>query len=282
MLQLMESIREVGIKVPISVFSKDETFVLIDGERRWRCSKRLNMKSVPAIVQPEPAPLENILMMFNIHMVREDWDLIAMAKKIGQVRSMLETQGRSVDPKALSALTGVSLTSVKRSLELLDLPDKYQRMLLKEAEKPKSEQRIKPDLFLEIYKSAATIQKYVPEVFEEVSRTAYVDAMVKKYADRVIDNVVAFRDVSKIARADRAGGNRAAAVPAIVNLATKRGYTIDKAYEDTVESAYERRDLISRITSLTERLTAYRGKPTNDMRSALKELRAEIDAVVSR
>src|ERR1700757_2600353 len=67
MTQLMESIREVGIKVPVSVFPKAQHFVLIDGERRWRCAKRLNLEAVPAIVQEQPSPLENLLMMFNIH-----------------------------------------------------------------------------------------------------------------------------------------------------------------------------------------------------------------------
>src|SRR5712692_8995301 len=74
--QLLDSIREVGIQVPLAVYRKGQRFVLIDGERRWRCARKLNLATVPAIVQPKPNRLENILMMFNIHNVRSDWELM--------------------------------------------------------------------------------------------------------------------------------------------------------------------------------------------------------------
>ncbi len=94
MNELLESIREVGIKVPVSVYSDGHKFTLLDGERRWRCAKKLNLKVVPAIVQPKPTRLENLLMMFNIHNVRVDWDLMPMALKLGEVREMLEKEGK--------------------------------------------------------------------------------------------------------------------------------------------------------------------------------------------
>src|SRR5260370_9892804 len=94
MNDLLESIREVGIKVPVSVYSDGHKFTLLDGERRWRCAKKLNLKVVPAIVQPKPTRLENLLMMFNIHNVRVDWDLMPIALKLGEVREMLEKEGK--------------------------------------------------------------------------------------------------------------------------------------------------------------------------------------------
>src|SRR5580704_16423471 len=153
MQQLMDSIKEVGIKVPVSLYQDGSKFVLLDGERRWRCAKKLNLKVVPAIVQPKPTRLENLLMMFNIHNVRVDWDLMPMALKLGEVREMLEKEGKDISPKALAAVTGVRLSTVRRALELLDLPAKYQKLLLREAEKPRNQQRIKADLFIEVYKS---------------------------------------------------------------------------------------------------------------------------------
>src|SRR5712691_8007995 len=122
MNELLESIKEVGIKVPVSLFQDGHHYVLIDGERRWRCSKRLNLPSMPAIVQPKPTRLENLLMMFNIHNVRVDWDPMPMALKLGEIRRMLEKEGKDTSPKALAAITGVRLPSVRRALELLDLP----------------------------------------------------------------------------------------------------------------------------------------------------------------
>jgi len=94
MNQLLDSIREVGIQVPLSVFSSGARYVLLDGERRWRCAKKLNLQAVPVLVQPEPSPLENLLTMFNIHNVRSDWDLMPMALKLRDVRDMLASAYR--------------------------------------------------------------------------------------------------------------------------------------------------------------------------------------------
>ena len=282
MNDLLESIREVGIKVPVSVYSDGNKYTLLDGERRWRCAKKLNLALVPAIVQPKPTRLENLLMMFNIHNVRVDWDLMPMALKLGDVRDMLEKQGKDVSPKALAAVTGVRLPTIRRALDLLDLPVKYQKMLLREAEKPRSEQKVKADLFIEIYKSMHAVERYIPSVFEQVTKPAYVDAMVKKYVGGVVDNVVAFRDVSKIARAERAGGDRDRAQPTIIKLVNDRTYSIDQAFEDTVQAAYEQRDLLTRIRGMIGKLNEYRTAKqlSSEVRSALEELRSEIDRVL--
>src|SRR6266571_254696 len=109
MNELLESIREGGIRVPISVYAEGARFTLIDGERRWRCAKKLNLRAVPSIVVPKPTRLENLLLMFNIHNVRVDWDLMPMALKLGEVREMLEKEGKETNAKALAAVTGVRL-----------------------------------------------------------------------------------------------------------------------------------------------------------------------------
>src|SRR5712664_890114 len=72
--ELLESIRVRGVQQPVSVFQKGGRYVLIDGERRWRCSLKLNRSHIPALVQSKPSPLENLLLMFNIHWLREQWD----------------------------------------------------------------------------------------------------------------------------------------------------------------------------------------------------------------
>src|SRR5258706_7602252 len=130
MNDLLESIREVGVRVPISVYQDNQKYVLLDGERRWRCSKKLNLSAVPAIVQPKPTKLDNLLMMFNIHNVRVDWDIMPMALKLGDVRKMLESEGKPATPKALAGLTGMKVAAVRRALELLDLPKRFQEMML--------------------------------------------------------------------------------------------------------------------------------------------------------
>lgn len=282
MNDLLESIAEVGIKVPVSVYADGAHFILLDGERRWRCAKKLNLSIVPAIVQPKPTRLENLLMMFNIHNVRVDWDLMPMALKLGDVRKMLEDDGKDASPKALAAVTGVRLPTIRRALDLLELPAKHRALLLREAQKPRNQQRIKADLFIEVYKSLHAVERYVPTVFERVTKAEYVDSMVKKYVDGVIDNVVSFREVSKIARAERAGGDKQQAAPTIVKLVRNSRYSISQAYEDTVQAAYQQRDLLTRIRGIAERLGDYKNAKTlsKDLREALVSLRAEIDRML--
>lgn len=284
MNELLESIREVGIRVPLSVYADRNHYVLLDGERRWRCARRLNLRVVPAIVQPKPTRLENLLMMFNIHNVRVDWDLMPMALKLGDIRDMLEGEGQDTSPKALSAVTGVRLPTVRRALELLELPARYQKLLLKEAEKPRSERRIKADLFIEIYKSYNAISRHAPEVLEEVDKKEYVDSMVQKYVAGVVDNVVAFRDVSKIARAELAGGDRVAASETLVRLTKEPQFTIADAYQETVQHAYVQRDIATRARGLAERLSGMRSgrKLTEEARSALLDLKGEVDRLLGR
>src|SRR5438105_3231311 len=83
--ELQESIRTLGIQVPISVYREAGRYVLIDGERRWRCALKLNLEEIPALVQSKPAPLENLLLMFNIHALREQWDLLTIALKLPKI-----------------------------------------------------------------------------------------------------------------------------------------------------------------------------------------------------
>jgi len=282
MQELLESIREVGIRVPISVYPDRATFRLIDGERRWKCAVKLNLPAMPAIVQPKPTRLQNILMMFNIHNVRLDWDLMPMALKLAEVRAMLTKQGLPASAKALAGITGVSLPTVRRAVDLMELPKRYQQMLLQEAEKPKDQQKIKVDLFVEINKSRRVIERYTPEVFARVSKAKYVDAMVDKYVTGVVTNVVRFRDISKIARAERTGVDRKAVIPILVRFVTEQRYTIERAYTQSVQAAYQRRDLVSKVKGLADALLAQAGQSglTLQMGRELRRLRGAIDKLL--
>jgi len=283
MHELLESIREVGIKVPISVYSGDNSkYVILDGERRWRCAKKLNLKVIPCIIQPRPTPLENLLMMFNIHNVRVDWDLMPMALKLGQIRDMLTNEGKEVTPRLLATITGVRFPTVQRALDLLDLPKKYQTMLLKEAEKPKSEQHVKPDLFIEVYKAMHVIERHAPETFDKFSKHEFVDTMVHKYTSGVIDNVVGFRELSKIARAELAGVDKKMAAPVIVRLVKDKNYSIKQAYEDTVQAAYDQRGLVTKVKGLSDKLRDLKSGDglLPEVLDSLRDLKSEVDRLL--
>ncbi|WP_461478705.1 ParB/RepB/Spo0J family partition protein [Mesorhizobium jarvisii] len=103
---LMASIRRYGIQVPLTVYEDGGDYILIDGERRWRCALKLNLKRVPALVQPRPTRLTNLLLMFNIHALREQWDYLTIANKLPSVIDLFagENEGREPNEIELSRM----------------------------------------------------------------------------------------------------------------------------------------------------------------------------------
>src|SRR4051812_43383883 len=105
---LLDSIRRYGIQVPLTVFREGRRYILIDGERRWRCAKKLNLSSVPAISRKRPTELENLLLMFNIHALREQWDYITIANKLPRVIQLFRDENyREPKEQELSEITGL-------------------------------------------------------------------------------------------------------------------------------------------------------------------------------
>lgn len=62
---LKTSIKEHGILVPLTVFNngnKSKPYTILDGERRWLCSIKLNLSKIPCIIYPKSARQENIIL----------------------------------------------------------------------------------------------------------------------------------------------------------------------------------------------------------------------------
>ena len=106
--------------------------------------------------------------------------------------------------------------------------------------------------------------------------------MVNKYIDGVIDNVVGYRNLSKIARAELAGVSKRDAIPALIKLVKDETYSIEEAFEDTVQLAYDQRDLSTKLHQIAKKLEAYKSKRqlNEDVRIMLKALRLHIDRLL--
>ena len=86
--ELIDSILSKGILNPIIVYfdSKKSKYVILDGERRFRACKKINIKTIPArILLKEPDLLESLSLMFHIHNVREDWTEFAISMTIRRI-----------------------------------------------------------------------------------------------------------------------------------------------------------------------------------------------------
>jgi ParB family transcriptional regulator, chromosome partitioning protein len=276
--ELMASIAVHGIQVPISVYRERGRFVLIDGERRWRCALKLNLPTVPALVQEKPDRLNNLLLMFNIHALREQWDLLTIAMKLASVIELLErSKGTRPTEAEISRQTGLARGVIRRCRLLLELPQEFQRHLDEELKKPKREQRLTEDFFIEMERALKTVERAVPAVIDNKNRVRRV--LIAKFKSGVIENRVHFRNVARIARADETLVKREDASAALEKLFTRNDYSIQQAYEDTVEDSYAGRELSTRISGIVKRLRGI--KPESLDQNSRRELR-ELVAVARK
>ena len=278
--ELQESIRVYGVQVPIAVYRDGAYYILIDGERRWRCAAKLNKKTIPALIQEKPTPLQNLLLMFNIHSLREQWDLFTIALKLPVVIDLLKTK-LSKDPTEaeLSAATGLSRAVIRRCKLLIDLPPYYKNLLLEELKKPKSKQRLSEDFFIEMERALKTVMRAMPGVV--TNKDAARKTLLNKYQNGVIGNIVDLRKMAKIARAETVGADPARAKQAISRIVSDSSYSIDAAFNETVSDMYAERDIVSRIDSLLVRLNhATEDVIDDDVREKLEELVARATTIL--
>jgi ParB family chromosome partitioning protein len=272
---LLESIRLHGIQVPVSVYREGDRFILIDGERRWKCALKLNKRTVPALVQEKPDPVKNLLLMFNIHALREQWDLLTIALKLPKVIKLLRRAlGATPNEKEVAHQTGLSRSVIRRSKLLIDLPQKYKEMILGELRKPKSQQKLTEDLFIEMERALKVVERYMPGVIEDKNQVR--DTLIRKYQADLIPNIVHLRKIPKIARAEAVEVDNATARDVLARLFKANDYSIEEAFQASVSEAYLERDLIilaRRINGLLDRLETVRVEEIDqDTKSILRRL----------
>jgi len=218
MVTLKSSIESVGILNPILVYAKtkidprspDVRYVLLDGERRWLCAQEIekerkarNVKNlevpIPANIIPEPTTIQNIMMMFNIHQVREPWELTPTALKLEVIIRILKNKS----PKELSELTGLSTTRVRECQTLLTFGKKYLDLSLR----PNPTKRITGDFFVQMYPVLELIEARNPSLYKRLGRNGIIDRMIEKYESNEIRAVTDFRNLAAIIKAEDFGAS---------------------------------------------------------------------------
>ncbi len=116
LLELAMSIKERGVLEPIVVRpTASGIYEIVMGERRWRASQLAGLTQIPAIVRElndEDASTDALLENFQ----REDLNPVERAQAIKKLLDFLSWE------KCLKTL-GVSDSTMRRYLDLLDLPD---------------------------------------------------------------------------------------------------------------------------------------------------------------
>ena len=196
---LMVSIDSHGILVPLSVYRENNDYILIDGERRLRCAKKLNLPSIPALVQKKPTELQNLLLMYNIHALREQWDYYTIASNLARVIDLYEREnGSKPNEIELSESTGLTRGQIRRCRLLLDLPEEFKELLLKELQLPKSQQKLTEDFFIEMERALKTVVIRFPAYKDNLDSIR--NTLVEKFRKGTIQAVTDFRQMSKLLR----------------------------------------------------------------------------------
>ena len=193
MSDLKNSVKKVGILVPITVYenTKNATksnYILLDGERRWRASKELDMETIPANVIDEPEDVtQNILYMFNIHHFRDEWALFPTALKLDVLINELSVESENI----LSQFTGLNRTTIRRCKQLLWYPNKYRLVLSEKGGK------ISTDFFIELYPIVHRLSQE-DEYLSSGRIIEFVDKMIDKFQNEdTITDVKDFREIRK-------------------------------------------------------------------------------------
>jgi len=167
---LRTSIQEEGILVPVIAYRTEvdgqDEFVLMDGERRWRCSIDLDLETIPAHLIDPPTPFENLLKMFNIHFTRDDWPLISGALSL-QDMTLMSGEDRE---SRLAEMTGLTRATIRRAKQLLTMPPDELALIQSEAHLDRSVQVHREDLYLEIEAAESVLRNALPEIESSFTR----------------------------------------------------------------------------------------------------------------
>jgi ParB family transcriptional regulator, chromosome partitioning protein len=124
--ELIASIEEYGVLQPVVVQKADSGYELIIGERRWRASKKLGLKKIPAVIREvSDAESLEIAIIENIH--RHDLNPIEEAEAYSGLANKFGLTQEMVAKKV-----GKSRTAVANTLRLLKLSRNIKEDLISE------------------------------------------------------------------------------------------------------------------------------------------------------
>lgn len=124
LLELSESIKQMGIIQPIVVQDRESFYEIIAGERRWRAAKQAGLKKIPVIIKNySEQEIVEISLIENIQ--REDLNPIEEAFAYKRLLGEFNLKQDEVAERVSK-----SRTAVTNSIRLLKLDDRVQQMVI--------------------------------------------------------------------------------------------------------------------------------------------------------
>ena len=248
--ELATSIRSMGVLVPVTLYEKGEDkYVLLDGERRWRAAKRINLPKIPAWISQDPGFVKNIETMFHIHMERVEWSNI---DKVQALQKLMRGSGTS-DPEQLEKMTGVSQSTILEWNRILAQPEEYRELIYNGS--------LPFNFFTELNdRVIEPLKKERPSVFKKLGEKKIAKLFVERRKGGHLENVTGlFRQVNTIihkAKDETVNGKDSPHDKTLERVITDVEYPIQEAYEDVTGSAVETEKCIKQCGRLGDRLKA--------------------------
>lgn len=79
---LKDSVKRLGVMTPITVERVGNKFLIVDGERRYRVSKDLGLKSISAVIIESQTLADRLIQQFHIQEQKEEWTSTEKASTI--------------------------------------------------------------------------------------------------------------------------------------------------------------------------------------------------------
>jgi hypothetical protein len=217
--------------------------------------------------------------MFAIHNTRRDWDPLPTAYKLQELEEeFTDRNGRSPNELELAELASIGRGEVRRLKKLLNLPQKYRAELMRELEKPRSQQLITVDHVLEATKGAEALRKR--GILDRREEDRLRGVILRKFRSGVIKNTVAPRQLARIARAVQRDEVPVRVAKRVTDrLISDPAYSIDDAFQASVARVDFEHTVEQLSQRLLQRLETHedRDYPIGEgLRESLEELAAVI------
>lgn len=168
---LKDSISKFGIINAITVEDMgNDKFLLVDGERRFRAATELDLKEVPANVEPPQNATERKIRQFNIQEHHEAWTPVEKAVAIAD---LAEELGISIVQTC--KLLNLTSADISRYASFAELVDK--------------QGWVENEMPLDWASSMKSLQSHVKTIYKNVLEETWTLSDAKKLEHRVIDMV---------------------------------------------------------------------------------------------
>ena len=124
--ELMASIKLKGIITPITVREAGEGYELVAGERRWRASKKVRLRTIPAYVIDVKGEAEMMQVALIENIQREDLNPMEEAEAYAVLNSKY-----NLSHDAIAKSVGKKRVTVSNALRLLKLPPEIRKSIRK-------------------------------------------------------------------------------------------------------------------------------------------------------